>query len=616
MVQRIEELLGRMRKARRQFAEELSRLAAYRALNQLDAREGAGEALEAVDPQRLRSSLVAELSSVGSYARLVALDRAVAVLERPRVVVGLRNEVAPSAVEEASSGPAPAASVDEADPAVPVIHVTLADAAADAAGHAPIAQSIDPTVAAAPPPTVSTPLPDDLTRIRGIDPALATALADLGIDRFASIARWRHEDVLQVGRALGLGPRISRECWIEQSAILAAGGATDFDRRPPIRLVTRPDGEPSVRLATTPREPVAVVPAPNGLAAIAAPSESPPASRSDAIAPVAVADAEVAVEAPSPARWLETPLAPEAIRPAGGAALLAALAAANGEDAIEARLSDLFEMPAEAARPDAQPLEAVGTPQVEPHPDRATPTVPSDRPTSAAVSAAVAAASIVNADLVAVPRAPSGETAAVETTWDEPAEEARADDEVRVVFADEWMVEPSDAAPDVALEEVPTTATTSAAAPPSGQSVARSQEIAERREPGPTSGLPAAASVAPDRTAQPTSRSAFGTTLNSGNVVPRRTDSPALRGAGPTATRAEQEPDGRAMLRGEVGEATVTIVRHAERLDDNSRIDSVRRQSGLPPQPSPPMVVSRQRARVGLVRRFIRALRGPEDERL
>jgi predicted flap endonuclease-1-like 5' DNA nuclease len=61
---------------------------------------------------------------------------------------------------------------------------------------------------------------DELTRIRGITPALAGRLAALGITRYGDIAAWRPHDVRQVSDALGLGREISRQNWIEQAALL------------------------------------------------------------------------------------------------------------------------------------------------------------------------------------------------------------------------------------------------------------------------------------------------------------------------------------------------------------------------------------------------------------
>lgn len=64
------------------------------------------------------------------------------------------------------------------------------------------------------------PLPDDLTRIRGIDPATADHLMQLGVTRFDQIAHWWPTDVQRVSEALGLGRRVTRQSWIAQAALL------------------------------------------------------------------------------------------------------------------------------------------------------------------------------------------------------------------------------------------------------------------------------------------------------------------------------------------------------------------------------------------------------------
>ncbi|MGI9381284.1 MAG: hypothetical protein ACR2OW_16685 [Methyloligellaceae bacterium] len=87
--------------------------------------------------------------------------------------------------------------------------------------------------------------PDELTRIKGIDKALAHSLSRLGVENFEAISLWTRSDVNRIGRELNLLSRIQRENWIEQAAILAAGKSTAFaetakqgyvvisDRRPP-----------------------------------------------------------------------------------------------------------------------------------------------------------------------------------------------------------------------------------------------------------------------------------------------------------------------------------------------------------------------------------------------
>jgi predicted flap endonuclease-1-like 5' DNA nuclease len=74
-------------------------------------------------------------------------------------------------------------------------------------------------------PAVTVP-PDDLTRIRSINRALAEKLADAGICTFTQIAAWNGEEVRRVAREMELDKRIWREGWIEQAAalILKAGG--------------------------------------------------------------------------------------------------------------------------------------------------------------------------------------------------------------------------------------------------------------------------------------------------------------------------------------------------------------------------------------------------------
>lgn len=69
---------------------------------------------------------------------------------------------------------------------------------------------------------------DDLTLVRGIDPAAAAILHSFGVTSFADIAAFVPEDVEIVGRALHDPRRISKEGWIEQCALLAAGTMTAF----------------------------------------------------------------------------------------------------------------------------------------------------------------------------------------------------------------------------------------------------------------------------------------------------------------------------------------------------------------------------------------------------
>ena len=71
----------------------------------------------------------------------------------------------------------------------------------------------------------------DLTRIRGIDAALADALGKLGITRYEQIAAWMRSDIERIEPTLGQPGRANRENWIEQAQILAKGGETRYASR-------------------------------------------------------------------------------------------------------------------------------------------------------------------------------------------------------------------------------------------------------------------------------------------------------------------------------------------------------------------------------------------------
>jgi len=99
---------------------------------------------------------------------------------------------------------------------------------------------------AAPPVDVTEPMTAgcDLTRIRGIDRALAVRLAAQGITSFADIAAWSHLDVRRISEALGLGRQINQQNWIEQAALLR-GPATAGK---PVSTV-KPEGHPAAAMA-------------------------------------------------------------------------------------------------------------------------------------------------------------------------------------------------------------------------------------------------------------------------------------------------------------------------------------------------------------------------------
>jgi predicted flap endonuclease-1-like 5' DNA nuclease len=66
------------------------------------------------------------------------------------------------------------------------------------------------------------PAPDDLTRLVGIGPKLAVALAERGVTRFDHIAAWTEKDLAEVDKALDLKGRAARDAWIAQAKRFAA----------------------------------------------------------------------------------------------------------------------------------------------------------------------------------------------------------------------------------------------------------------------------------------------------------------------------------------------------------------------------------------------------------
>jgi len=74
--------------------------------------------------------------------------------------------------------------------------------------------------------------PDDLKQIKGIGSKLEALCHDLGIYHFDQIARWSAAEIAWMDENLtGFNGRVSRDGWVEQAKILAAGGETEFSAR-------------------------------------------------------------------------------------------------------------------------------------------------------------------------------------------------------------------------------------------------------------------------------------------------------------------------------------------------------------------------------------------------
>lgn len=74
--------------------------------------------------------------------------------------------------------------------------------------------------------------PDDLKKIKGVGPKLEKLCNDLGVWHFDQIASWSDAEVAWVDSNLeGLKGRVTRDDWVGQAKLLAAGGETEFSKR-------------------------------------------------------------------------------------------------------------------------------------------------------------------------------------------------------------------------------------------------------------------------------------------------------------------------------------------------------------------------------------------------
>ncbi len=73
---------------------------------------------------------------------------------------------------------------------------------------------------------------DNLKQIKGVGPKLEVMLHKMGVFHFWQVASWSAAEVAWVDQNLeGFKGRVSRDAWVEQAKILAAGGETEFSSR-------------------------------------------------------------------------------------------------------------------------------------------------------------------------------------------------------------------------------------------------------------------------------------------------------------------------------------------------------------------------------------------------
>ncbi len=73
---------------------------------------------------------------------------------------------------------------------------------------------------------------DDLKQIKGVGPKMEQLCNALGFWHFDQIANWTPDEVAWVDANLkGFKGRVSRDNWVEQAGVLAAGGETEFSKK-------------------------------------------------------------------------------------------------------------------------------------------------------------------------------------------------------------------------------------------------------------------------------------------------------------------------------------------------------------------------------------------------
>lgn len=73
---------------------------------------------------------------------------------------------------------------------------------------------------------------DDLKQIKGIGPQLEQLCNRMGFFHFDQVAAWTDQEVAWVDANLeGFKGRVTRDRWVEQARVLAAGGETEFSNR-------------------------------------------------------------------------------------------------------------------------------------------------------------------------------------------------------------------------------------------------------------------------------------------------------------------------------------------------------------------------------------------------
>ncbi len=91
---------------------------------------------------------------------------------------------------------------------------------------------VEPEALVQPPQQIPTGPADELTRMKGVGPKVAAMLSAMGVTRYDQIAAWTDDDVARYDAQLGtFKGRITRDQWVEQARLLAAGDTAGFEAK-------------------------------------------------------------------------------------------------------------------------------------------------------------------------------------------------------------------------------------------------------------------------------------------------------------------------------------------------------------------------------------------------
>lgn len=111
------------------------------------------------------------------------------------------------------------------------LHDVLDEGAAPAARNKALIDSAPAATVEPAPATASMAATqgDELTRIKGLGPKLATTLAELGVTKISQVAAWDDAEIDRIDAQLGrFQGRIRQDDWVGQARLLSGGDETGF----------------------------------------------------------------------------------------------------------------------------------------------------------------------------------------------------------------------------------------------------------------------------------------------------------------------------------------------------------------------------------------------------